>query len=486
MSELASNLESLRVRDIEGQCCTSGHRVKWLKNKGAILIVVWNHLALSVYGLLRIGYKDKLEEDYVSSIGLILIGSTLLYPIGGWLADTRLGRYAVIRYNMWIMWIGSLLLTFNEVLSSVSVVYSTARWPVFATLSIVMAIALGGFLSNIVQLGIDQLSDASATEITSFITWYTVTFFTSKLTFHYISDCIHTLYVKPFIVAVCLSVALCSNFLFQHWLVKEHVAGNSLRTILNVVKYTIKNRKFKHNYSNEYESLSSFDIAKHRYGGPFTAQQVENVRTFLWLIFIIAVFAVLGGVPIPITYAQDKMMRQIIDSHGCSGQLIVFGFESIVVVAVIFLFEIILLPFLSKYLISKVSTTTMFTLGAIGTLLWVISLLIIEVVAYEEKLHPAGSCVFNHSEASKLNFKWFFIPKSFSGLATYLLILSALKFVWAQSPSTMKGMIFGFVYTCLGLSSLLHTAIATPFIFHKHITVSWEHIKLTYIVFGIC
>ena len=487
MAELSSSFESLRSLrwDVERQCCVSGHGVKWLKNKGAILIIVWSYLVESVLHLLRDGYRDKAEE-YVSNTGIILVSSTLLYPIGGWLADTWLGRYMVIRYSMWIMWIGSLLLTLNEVLSHVISVYDMpAKWPVFAVLSIIMAIALGGFLSNIVQLGIDQLTDAPATEIVSFITWYTMTFFTSGVTFYYASECIQNeykiLYVKPFLVSICLSIALCSDYLFQHWLVKEHVAGRSLQTIFSVIKYTIRNRKFKYNYSNEYESLSSFDIAKHRYGGPFTSQQVENVRTFLWMIVIIAMFAVICGILIPLDYAQDKMMRQVADSLECYERTTIHNFGSILVIVLILFFEFIILPLLSDF-IPRVSITGMFSLGAFATSLWIISLLIMDIVAHEDNMY-SGSCIFTESDASKHNFsidfKWFLVPKSFQGIVSALLILSFLKFVWSQSPVTMKGMILGFGYFFLGLSSLIHTVIASPFIFRKPVTVSWEHVKLS-------
>ena len=193
--ELDSSFASPRARCFQ-TCCTPACRVKWLKNKGAILIVVWSHLVGSVFHLLRTGYKET-TDDYVSNTGIILVSTTLLYPIGGWLSDTRIGRYTVIRYSMWIMWISSMLATLNEVLSDMSTMYGTLSsvkiW-VFRALCIIMAIALGGFQSNIVQLGIDQLTDASATEITSFITWYSLTLFTSGLSLHYISDCIASEY----------------------------------------------------------------------------------------------------------------------------------------------------------------------------------------------------------------------------------------------------------------------------------------------------
>ena len=39
-------------------------------------------------------------------------------------------------------------------------------------LVLIMAIGLGGYQANIIQFGMDQLHDASTTEIKSFIIWY--------------------------------------------------------------------------------------------------------------------------------------------------------------------------------------------------------------------------------------------------------------------------------------------------------------------------
>ena len=479
--ELDSTFESVKLREIN--CAPKCGKMKWIKNKGAVLIILWSFLVGSVFHLLRAGYKEKT----VSNTGFILISSTLLYPIGGWLADTRLGRYAVIRYSMWIMWIGSLLLTANEVLADVSDVYAmqlTIRMWIFRSLCIVMAIALGGFQSNIIQLGIDQLADSSSTEITSFITWYTVTFFASGVTLHYTSDCIENLLcINAFVSSVCLSLALCSDFFFQHALIKEQISGKPLQNTLKVILYIFKNRKFKYNFMRNEESLSSFDVAKHRYGGPFTAQQVENVRTFLWMITVIAFFAVICGILFPLEYAQDKMMFNTISWEGCTNlptcyaKLIIHYFGYIFVIVMVLLYEFIVCPLFSSCM-PRLSTASIFLLGAILTVLWTISLLIIESVAYQAGLYH-GKCVFTESSKLLLDYKWFLLPKSIHGIASLLFILSSFKFIWSQAPLTMKGIMFGFGYSFLGLSALLHTATASLFIFDWPVTVSWNHAKLT-------
>ena len=487
--ELDSTFESVKIREIN--CAPKCGEVKWIKNKGAVLIILWSFLVGSVFHLLRAGYKEKLTVNQVSNTGLILICSTLLYPIGGWLADTRLGRYAVIRYSMWIMWIGSLLLTANEVLADVSDVYAmqmTIRTWMFRSLCTVMAVALGGFQSNIIQLGIDQLADASSTEITSFITWYTFTFYASGVTLHYTSDCIENVYsllcINAFVSSMCLSLALCSDFLCQHTLVKERISGKPLQTTLKVILYTLKNRKFKYNFTHNEETLSPFDIAKHKYGGPFTAQQVENVRTFLWMTTVIAFFAVICGILFPLEYTQDKMMFNTMSWEGCTNlptcyaKLSIHYFGYAFVTVMVCLYEFIVCPLFPSFM-PRLSTTSMFLLGAMLTVLWIISLLIMESVAYEAGLYQDGKCVFTEASKLLLDYKWFLFPKSIHGIASLLFILSSFKFIWSQAPLTMKGIMFGFGYFSLGLSALLHTAIASLFIFDGPVIVSWDHAKLT-------
>lgn len=488
-AELDSSFESVKSREIN--CAPKCGKVKWIKNRGAILIILWSFLVGCVFHLLRAGYKEK-TGGYVSNTGLILISSTLLYPIGGWLADSRLGRYTVIRYSMWIMWIGGLLLTANEVLAEVSNAYTmqvTIRRWIFRSLCIIMAIALGGFQSNIIQLGIDQLADASSTEITSFITWYTVTFFASGVILHYTSDCIENvynlLYIKAFVSSLCLSLALCSDFLFQHLLVREQISGKPLQTTLKVLLYTFKSRKYR--FTHYEESLQPFDIAKHRYGGPCTAQQVENVRTFLWMITVIAVFAVICGILYPLEYAQDKMMFStmgweectVVNLSTCYAKLSVHYFGYIFVIVVVILYEFIVSPLFSSCM-PRLSTVNVFLLGAVLIVLWIVSLLMMESVAYQAGLYH-GKCLFTDSETSKLQLddKWFLLPKLIHSIASLLFILSSFKFIWSQAPLTMKGIMFGFGYFFLGLSALLHIASASLFIFDRPVAVSWDHAKLT-------
>ena len=444
----------------------------------------------NVYYLLRSGNDEKQSEEplNVSINGMVLLSMALLFPIGGWLADTHFGRYKTVRYSMWMMWIGAMLATFGELLAYLSVTYDThiKKW-VFLALCLVMATGLGGFQSNIVQLGIDQLIDASANEITSFILWYIMTLYASCLSLQYVSNCLaneyQMFYIKTLVVALCLTLALCSDFLCQHWLVKEsRVFGKSLSDIFKVVKYVIRNRKLRYDFATEGEFSSQFNVAKHQYGGPFSAQQVEDVRTFLWMIAILAACGIVFGAITPIEYAREKVQHrwhgynEVKGLTGCYKKLTIRYTDYIFVVTLVVLYEFFIRPLLCRWL-PKGSIANKFLVGTVLFLLWILSLLAIEATAYNKQLKLKNSsvkCIFGEDYPEvEIDRKWLLIPDVMSGASCLLLVVTALEFIWAQAPSTMKGLMFGTGYAILGLNTLLQCVIAFPFLF-KIRAIDWH------------
>ena len=463
------------------------YRVKWLKNKGAILIIVWSYLTTTVFHLLKAGYK----ENSVYPRGIILVSTALFYPVGGWIGDTCLGRYKIIRCSMWIMWIITILATLNEILAEVTVKYEVHSESIYHIFCVILGIGLAGFQSNIVQLGIDQLTDASVSEVTSFISWYTLTLYASWINIHYTTDCITEDHIqscfKHLIVALCLTIALCSDFLFQHVLIKEHIVGKPLSLIMGVLKLTIRNHCLKYSIYSEEELPSRFDVAKHRYGGSFTAQQVDNVRMFLWTLAVISVCAIVYGALTPIEFAKEHIAHGLL-SHSGKGLLSCYtnltsGYSDyIFAIALLFVYEFVIHPYFYKCL-PKISIMTTFLCGTAFLFLLIVSLLGIEIAAYINQLNfnDTTQCIFMNDQYSLpfgINHNWIFILGFLSGLSVLLLVISGLEFIWSQAPSTMKGMIFGLAYAFLGLYTLIHAAISSPFVFKSHL-IKWEHAMLT-------
>ena len=76
--------------------CKPVYHPRRVKNKGALLVLVWNFLIMSEFYLLN----DYLNRGYTKKAWFIILGISLF--IAGWLADTRIGRYKVVRTTIWI------------------------------------------------------------------------------------------------------------------------------------------------------------------------------------------------------------------------------------------------------------------------------------------------------------------------------------------------------------------------------------------------
>ena len=450
---------------------------------------------MSVYHLLRVGYSDQIHqsEGRVNSVGFILIAGMLLFPIGGWLADTYTGRYGTIHCSVWTMWICVVLETVNDLVAHANTYYNeNISRSITYSLAIAVAVGLGGFQSNIVQFGIDQLSDDSTFEISSFITWYVLTPYTSGVTLQFISYCVdqnNLFYIKTFAVVFCLSVALCLDFLFQKWLVKEHVRGKSLSLIYNVIKYVVKHR---HSFVDDEETASLFNVAKHLNGGPFTNQQVEDVKSMLRVITLITIGSVIGGGITSLEYASEKIEQRMSvwsdksNFSRCYEILSIHYSDYLFTIASVLIYEFVLHPLYIKYMPRyRLKITTRFLLGIALFFFRILALLSIVIVLYNENNsnglmsgnNTYNQCIFTNDYKVNLSYKWLLIPRFLSGLSSLFLLMSAIEFIWAQTPYSMTGLAIGTMYAFLGLNTILQSAMASPFLFIT--SVPWNRLPLT-------
>ena len=103
----------LTIKERLVMCCKPSFRLRRLKNKGAILILVWSYCCVSVpFFYLRI-----MENTTKFSINTVAFGFTL--SVAGWIADVRFGRYKVMYFSMWIMWAALMLATVSSVLTKI-------------------------------------------------------------------------------------------------------------------------------------------------------------------------------------------------------------------------------------------------------------------------------------------------------------------------------------------------------------------------------
>ena len=262
-------------------------KLRRLKNKGAILIIIWSYLAMSVFIYLYSYAKHG------GKLRLLVLGVSL--PFAGWFADVRIGRYKVMSYSMWIMWMTSISTTASTVLVQVvegSIIINVGYY-INSILMIIMAIGFGGYQANVVQLAIDQLHDASTAEIKSFITWYVWAAIGGGMLEHLAIPCITTSdenknIFRLTIICICLSIALILNSFCSHWLVKEPIGQNPFKLVYKVIKYAIRTKCPRCMSAFTYceDNLPSrVNFGKRKFGGPFTIEQVKDVKKNIFAAF---------------------------------------------------------------------------------------------------------------------------------------------------------------------------------------------------------
>ena len=290
-------------------CCPS------FKFAAPMSILLWNFLVQMVYsgivyGSAVVAFNSFVNRDFGvvmnSSIGGYgLIGLIfMLYPIGGLFADLRYGRYKVIKLSLINNLFGAILASILGVLYSVEVnrdshplrlAYAVAA-SLFTTLFV---LGIGVFQSNAVQFGLDQLLDASSEELSLFLHWFVWTQYIGDLFprgITTISYCQSLHFNKIISFSALLYLILSTGCLIlvcckRHWFNCENVVGNPYRNVYRVLKFAAKHGKpLGHRSALTYSDdvrPSRIDFAKQKYGGIFTTEVVEDVKTFLQILLML-------------------------------------------------------------------------------------------------------------------------------------------------------------------------------------------------------
>ena len=450
-------------------CCKPSFRWRRLKSKGAILVLIWNYLCVSVLFFYRKLGGGNLGLTFSTEI--VVFGVTL--SIAGWIADVRFGRYRVIYLSMWIMWAAIMLVAVISVVTQVLNSDSKVIQYVSVILWIAAAIGLGGFLANVIQFGIVQLHDASSSEVTLFIFWYVWTYYSSPLVVDFVIGCLPNQYrlIGNLVTSIYLSIVLSSMLMFNHWLVKEPVTQNPFKLVYSVVRYAIKHEHPEYRSAFTYcedEPPSRIDFGKRKYGGPFTTEQVEDVKTFLRVMVIVFTGVVIFGVTFATRLQILKLLDELTDpfskcySKGAFVDMCFYG-----CVILLPLHELLIYPVIHRCS-EVIESGWIIVCGSFLLLTEILSVLVIETVARYEYLDSTGfnatiPCMGRATLGTSLDFRWIAVPILLHSMSTYLLGIGAVKFMVSQAPYSMRGLIMGTAYCMFALCVAVWNGIYVPF-----------------------
>ena len=243
--------------------------------------------------------------------------SYLCYPLIGWLADVRFTRFKVIFSS----------LVFNILVSCGSL--AGAVWAfttvddedklghlILLFLIVPGIVSLSMFEANAIQFGMDQLLEASSEQLSSFIHWYYWFSQAGRMAFGYVNFLLAMTVVYNsgdtrlpgfsdlvvYIMAVLVTaynsiwillgvVCLLVLYSFRQEFFIQRVGSNPLKMVNKVLRYSWKHTCPENRSAFTYweeDVPPRIDLGKSKYGGPFTNEEVENVKTFLQLSLLIA------------------------------------------------------------------------------------------------------------------------------------------------------------------------------------------------------
>lgn len=421
-------------------------------------------------------------QPYFISLLLAKLFTFLLYPSAGLIAETVLTRFKV-------MIIGSVVATVGIILSLISLAVDALLFyftdyhtdvdgwksllqpgyivPLLAGI-IIHYVGLSLFEANAIQFGTDQLQFASNNELSKFVHWYFWTSFAVQYTFVSLSSFTGELLVSVFpLLLIALIGAITLLFLIyccRHHLFTEPVGHtNPVKLVAKVLSYIKHHKQPVRRSAFTYgEVPSKMDIAKERYGGPFTTEQVQDVKSFCSILTVLLSMFGLMTAEGALTLSSDVFFNYYLTPSYSGDE----GFHNIASTTLtkLYFYSVIIvgLPIymcLIRPLGYKCPSLVMLKRIGIGLLMIVVTLVITTVysglmfLSYE---HNNGTECFSNEtiygnlpDVLHLEFAvslLLIISQIINGLGYILVFLTSLEFILAQSPRSMQGLLIGIWY----------------------------------------
>ena len=270
------------------------------------MVLVWALLTIAGNRIAERVLEDLFQEDRMPFMisGTITSSSVIVaVPFFGWLADAKLGNYKVTKISIAVSWLASVLVSILSLLKYNTSLGSDQNVAVRAVLlELVSLFQLTGtaiIFLNSFQQSLEQMPDASAENIKSLIAWFV---FSNAIGF-WVGDTIKELVfacvpynqsdlyqIFTLLPVICASINFVSFHLISpKWLIIEPKSPQSLKNIYRVLKFAAKHKSPLNRSALTYweENIPSrLDLGKSRYGGPFTTEQVEDVKTFFRILVV--------------------------------------------------------------------------------------------------------------------------------------------------------------------------------------------------------
>ena len=485
-----------------------------VKSKAAVLILIWNFciVLLLTSWLDPIYYPTIVTHNFKYLLGLVVpifccFSATvyLFYPLAGYLADVKYGRYRVVVCSLcFIPWIVLSLGIFLAVFwlwwvpKDGYLLSKAVFWVMVAVGLLVSAAVLTchtTFSANVIQFGMDQLYESPTEDSILFIYWFVFTsylgFALFKVSWYKTSvglTGISTVLTLGFVTLLC---SFCLARCKRQWFSIHVPSKNPYKMVYKVIRFAMyhKNpiRRSAFTYCED-ELPSRMDLGKQKYGGPFSTEEVEDVKAFLGIFCLLLTLGPVFASDIARTSFMYEFSVHIEGEYSFSnstefnritrkGNYFISEFNlGILTELLTAMFILMYICFIRPFFLnSNPKILKGIGLGMLLLLLSLVSLLLIDVVD-TLMVHPYHTCFLssamninasNTTQSPPLSHsisRWYLLlPHAFNALGYTFFYPSAYAFICAQSPHAMKGLLIGTFFAIKGIFQLLGALISLSF-----------------------
>ena len=446
-----------------------------------------------IYQYFIIGYitSDNLSHTISSHTGIALHTLNYVYAvlpaylIIGLVADICVGRYKIIVASIYCAFMGWITLCV-----SFYVTHKFAHFTLIAVGLLLSTVGAAGIQSIAIPFNIDQMIGATADELSNIIYWHGFGL-PFALSFVQASSCFITDEVYQQSIAICVSgvaitIVMVTYYLLRHHLDTTPLLTNPVKLIVKVLNYARKNKYPRHRSALTYweeSAPSRLDLGKDKYGGPFTEEEVEDVKTFFrYLPLLVCLFGYTAVLIFSPSFSITSNTGKVIYSCLLQNNSLAYLTISISLI----MYKVVFSKCCYKYVPSM--------LKRIGLGLCLLLLCMVVLVAMDlQHYNTASNCTLSSITYSNTNTNLILdsLFQVIFGIGSVTVLLVSLELTVAQSPVHMRGLMVGVWYGAIGVFSVLSYAIYVPHtLIHSHCTL-YHHVTVsicvvvTILVYGV-
>ena len=296
----------------------SSRKACCIQSKAARLILLWYFAVLLAYNMFY-NINAYIQVSHYTALPILIptifIFIGMLSPVAGLLTDVKFSRFKAVQCSSYIILVKNSLFLLLVVISAIVLIkaYNLINirieivLPLYCVFLIMVTVYMI-FIINGIQFGMDQLHDSLTEDSILFIYWYVWIYYTCSLSSqidwnfllydrYYIdyTDIIRTLglsFASLILISTVflLTVSLCVIYYRKVWFLLEPAGVNPYKLVYRVVKFAYQHkvplRRSAFTYCDE-ESPTRLDVGKHKFGGPFTTKQVEDVKAFWGILKVL-------------------------------------------------------------------------------------------------------------------------------------------------------------------------------------------------------